>query len=71
MDLQCLGATRGLGLMIGVEVKAEGTQQGARARLTGHGLLVLTAGPGLRLLPPLTITRTRWTRAWPSLDRPE
>ena len=27
-----------------------------------HGLLILTAGPGLRLLPPLTITREEMDR---------
>ena len=57
MDLPCLGATRGLGLMIGVEVKGEKTNQELAAKLVQHGLLCLTAGPDLRLLPPLVITR--------------
>ena len=57
LDLPCLGATRGLGLMIGVEVKGERTNAQLAARLVEAGLLVLTAGPDLRLLPPLIITR--------------
>ena len=57
MDLPCLGRTRGLGLMIGVEVKGERSNKELAAALIEHGLLVLTAGPDLRLLPPLTITR--------------
>ena len=57
MGLPPLGATRGLGLMIGVEVKEGWTNKDLAARLIQNGLLVLTAGPALRLLPPLTITR--------------
>ena len=57
MGLPPLGATRGLGLMIGVEVKEGWTNRDLAARLIQNGLLVLTAGPALRLLPPLTITR--------------
>lgn len=57
MELPCLGKTRGMGLMIGVEVRGEATNRELAARLMENGLLVLTAGPGLRLLPPLTITR--------------
>ncbi len=53
----CLGATRGLGLMIGVEVRGEDTNRELAARLIEQGLLVLTAGTALRLLPPLTISR--------------
>ena len=56
MHLPCFGKTRGMGLMIGIEVK-EGFSNGDIAKkLTAAGLLVLTAGPGMRLLPPLTIT---------------
>ena len=54
---QCLGATRGMGLMIGVEVKEGWTNKALAAQLVKHGLLVLTAGADLRLLPPLTITK--------------
>ena len=57
MALPCLGKTRGLGLMIGVEVRGARTNQELAALLVEHGLLVLTAGPGLRFLPPLTITK--------------
>ena len=57
MDLPCLGATRGMGLMIGIEVKGEKTNKEIAAKLIENGLLCLTAGPGLRLLPPLVITK--------------
>ena len=57
LSLPCLGATRGMGLMIGVEVKGEQTNSQLTARLAEAGLLVLTAGPGLRFLPPLVITK--------------
>lgn len=57
MDLPCFGKTRGLGLMIGIEV-ADGYENGKlAAALADAGLLVLTAGPGMRLLPPLVITK--------------
>ena len=57
MNLPCLGATRGMGLMIGIEVKGEHTNLELANRLIQNGLLCLTAGPGLRLLPPLVITK--------------
>ena len=57
MNLPCLGATRGLGMMIGIEVKGEHTNLELANRLIQNGLLCLTAGPGLRLLPPLVITK--------------
>ena len=57
LDLPCLGATRGMGLMIGIEVRGEKTNKELAAKLIENGLLCLTAGPGLRLLPPLVITR--------------
>ena len=57
LDLPCLGATRGMGLMIGIEVKGERTNKELAAKLIQSGLLCLTAGPGLRLLPPLVITK--------------
>ena len=57
LDLPCLGATRGMGLMIGVEVTGEKTNKELAAKLIENGLLVLTAGPVIRLLPPLTITK--------------
>ena len=57
MNLPCLGATRGMGLMIGIEVKGDRTNKELAAQLVQSGVLVLTAGPGLRLLPPLVITK--------------
>lgn len=57
LNLPCLGATRGMGLMIGIAVSAGYSNRELCARLNEAGLLCLTAGPGLRLLPPLTITR--------------
>lgn len=57
LGLPCFGKTRGLGLMIGIEM-AGGYKNGEVAnRLVEAGLLVLTAGPGIRLLPPLVITK--------------
>ena len=57
LNLPCFGKTRGLGLMIGIEVKEGFTNRDIADRLIENGLLVLTAGPGMRLLPPLVITR--------------
>ena len=62
MALPSLGRTRGLGLMIGVEVAPGYSNKDLSARLNRAGLLTLTAGPGLRFLPPLTIT-------WEELDQ--
>ena len=69
MGKQCLGATRGLGLMIGVEVRPGWSSRELAARLAGHGLLVLTAGPALRLLPPLTSTKGEMDQGLAILDR--
>ncbi len=57
LNLPCLGATRGMGLMIGVEVKEPYNNKELAGILVENGLLVLTAGAGLRLLPPLVITK--------------
>ena len=57
MELPWLGKTRGLGMMIGIDVVGEQTNSQLAAKLIESGLLILTAGPGLRLLPPLTITQ--------------
>ncbi len=62
MGLPCLGKTRGMGLMVGVEVAGEQSNAQLAARLVEAGLLVLTAGPGLRLLPPLVITKDEMDR---------
>ena len=63
-----IGATRGLGLMIGIEVKEGYTNKALAARLIESGLLVLTAGPALRLLPPLTITKDEMDQGLTILD---
>ena len=57
LNLPCLGKTRGLGLMIGVAVNEGWTNKEIANKLIVNGLLILTAGPGLRLLPPLVITK--------------
>ena len=57
LHLPCLGATRGLGLMIGIAVNDGWTNKELAGKLIENGLLVLTAGPGLRLLPPLVISK--------------
>ena len=57
LHLPCLGATRGLGLMIGIAVNDGWTNKEIAGKLIENGLLVLTAGPGMRLLPPLVISR--------------
>lgn len=57
LGLECLGETRGMGLMIGIEVKGEKTNKELARKLIDNGLLVLTAGDVIRLLPPLTISR--------------
>ena len=57
LDLPCFGKTRGMGLMIGIEVKEGYDKSEIANKLIGNGLLVLTAGPGMRLLPPLVITK--------------
>jgi acetylornithine/N-succinyldiaminopimelate aminotransferase len=46
-----------MGLMLGVEVKGERTNRELASLLMDNGLLCLTAGPKLRLLPPLVITK--------------
>ena len=57
LDLPCFGKTRGMGLMIGIEVKEVYNKSEIANKLIENGLLVLTAGPGMRLLPPLVITK--------------
>jgi len=57
LNLPCFGKTRGMGLMIGIEVRDSYDKGKILSRLIENGLLVLTAGPGMRLLPPLTITK--------------
>ena len=62
LDLPCFGKTRGLGLMIGIEVKKGYTNKEIAGKLIENGLLVLTAGPGMRLLPPLVISKEEMDR---------
>ena len=70
LELPCLGKTRGLGLMIGVEVRDGFTNKDLAARLMDAGLLVLTAGHNvLRLLPPLTITKEEMDKGLAILDK--
>ena len=57
LKLPCFGQTRGMGLMIGIEVKDGYNKSEIANKLIENGLLVLTAGPGMRLLPPLVITK--------------
>ena len=57
LNLPCFGPTRGMGLMIGIEVKDGYNKSEIANKLIENGLLVLTAGPGMRLLPPLVITK--------------
>jgi acetylornithine/N-succinyldiaminopimelate aminotransferase len=57
MNLPCLGKTCGMGMMIGIEVKEGYTNRELAAKLIENGLLILTAGSRLRMLPPLTITK--------------
>ena len=69
MALPCLGKTRGLGLMIGIDVVGERTNKELAALLIQGGLLCLTAGPGLRLLPPLTITKEEMDKGLAVMSR--
>ena len=57
LNSPCVSGIRGMGLMIGVEVAEGFSNKELCAKLNQAGLLSLTAGPGLRFLPPLTITR--------------
>jgi len=56
MDLKPIREVRGLGLMIGIEVRKKATPY--LKALMEKGVLALPAGPTvIRLLPPLVITR--------------
>ena len=52
-----LGGVVGMGLMLGVDVKEGHTNKELAPLLLANGLLCLTAGERLRLLPPLVITK--------------
>lgn len=57
LELSCVKSIRGMGLMLGIEVEGEVLE--LLARIREKGLIVLTAGQDvIRLLPPLTISRT-------------
>jgi 4-aminobutyrate aminotransferase len=50
---------RGIGLMIGMQLRDKAAAADVQARCLTEGLIVLTCGPGedvLRLIPPLTIS---------------
>ena len=50
---------RGIGGMIGVELRDKAAAEAVQARCLADGVIVLTCGPDgnvLRLIPPLTIT---------------
>ncbi|HEX6380792.1 MAG TPA: aminotransferase class III-fold pyridoxal phosphate-dependent enzyme [Acidimicrobiia bacterium] len=56
---------RGVGLMIGVELRDKTVAEAVQARCLDDGLIVLLCGPGenvLRLIPPLTITDADFER---------
>lgn len=52
-----LGEVVGMGLMLGVDVTGQRSNKELAALLIDNGLLCLTAGDRLRLLPPLVITK--------------
>ena len=50
---------RGIGLMVGVELRDKDAASAVQERCLADGLVVLTCGPGenvLRLVPPLTLS---------------
>ena len=51
-----------------MEVKGGATNRELAGRLIQNGLLVLTAGTALRLLPPLTITQEELDRGLAILE---
>ena len=53
---------RPVALMIGIEVRDGYANKDIANRLIENGLLVLTAGPGMRLLPPLVISKEEMDR---------
>lgn len=57
LRLPCFGKTSGLGLMVGIAVQPGWVNREIAEKLIENHLLVLTAGPGMRLMPPLTVTR--------------
>lgn len=69
--LEALGKvkqTTGLGLMIGIELKDIAPIDAAKA-LLDEGVMTLTAGPRLRMLPPLTITYEEIDEAFAGIEK--
>ena len=66
-SLSKVQATSGLGLMIGIVLKDMAPIDAAKALLT-KGVMTLTAGSKLRMLPPLTITYEEIDRAFKAID---
>jgi 4-aminobutyrate aminotransferase len=59
LDAPSIVEVRGIGAMIGVELRDKAAAEAAQARCLSDGVLVLTCGPEgnvLRLIPPLTIS---------------
>ena len=57
--LDCVTDVRGIGLMIGLELRDKAVADAVQGRCLAEGLVVLTCGPGenvLRLVPPLTLS---------------
>ena len=68
-DSPYVDTVRGMGLMIGIVLK-EGVDRSALVKaLYDHNLLVLTAGPALRFLPPLTITQAEMDKGLEILEK--
>lgn len=63
---------RGVGLMIGVQLRDTSTAEAVQQACLGEGLLVLTCGPSgevLRLIPPLTISDADFDHGLDILER--
>lgn len=63
---------RGLGLMVGVELRTDAQAAAVQQACLDEGMIVLTCGPGenvLRLIPPLTLTDDEADLALAILDR--
>lgn len=58
-----------MGLMIGIQVKDGWTNKEIASKLIENGLLVLTAGPSMRLLPPLVISQEEMDQGLEILEK--
>lgn len=70
MDLPCLGKTRGMGLMIGIEVKATRPTGSWPPSWPSTACCVSPPGRACVCCPPWSSLRRRWTRGWPSSRTP-